>query len=193
MRYQDLLLASVNNAMRGVLPDQSPAIDAIGLADTLFPEVSQAVCESIAADDERRQLLLRQKTLTFVAGEAVLTSDILQDYLWDSVLVDATSSTTLRKKYTFRPYPQFIQPRDLRVGIYAVRGQDTIVLCDPAVAFASPLTTTGTRLLNTPAVVEKPTLSTDEVVCPSQVISDLTEALSNALRGTLTKQAGMEA
>jgi hypothetical protein len=169
------------------------AVDQLGVADTLFNEVSQSVCQNIADNDERRQLLLRQKTLVFTAGEATLTSDVLQDYLWDSVLVDATSSTTLRKKYTFRPYPQFIQPRDNRVGVYAVRGADTMVLCDPNVSFASPLTSSGTRLLNTPCVIEKPAASTDDVVCPFQVESDLIEALSNALRGTLSRQAGEEA
>ncbi len=193
MTFQELIYTSLTNAMRGMPPNVAASSNAEMIAQTLFPEVSQSVCESIAADDERRQLLLRQKTLTFAAGEAVLTSDVLQDYLWDSVLVDATSSTTLRKKYTFRPYPQFIQPRDLRVGVYAVRGQDTVVLCDPAVPFASPLTTTGTRLLTTPAVVEIPSNPADDLDCPSQVLSDLTEALSNALRGQMTKLAGQEA
>jgi hypothetical protein len=160
------------------------------IAQTLFPEVSQSVCESIAADDERRQLLLRQKTLVFTAGIATVTSDVLQDYIWDSVLIDATSSTTLKKKYAYRPYPQFVQSRDSRLGVYSIRGADTIVLCEPNTSFSSPLTASGNRLLNTPCVVESPAVASDDIDCPAQVLSDLTEGLSNALRGELSKVAG---
>jgi len=191
--YQELIYAAVNNAMRGMETSVSANLDAEMIAQTLFPEVAQSVCESIAANDERRQLLLRQKTLTFVAGEAILTSDVLQDYIWDSVLIDATSNMTLRKKYAYRPYPQFVQSRDKRLGIYSIRGTDTIVLCEPNVAFSSPLTASGTRLLNTPCVVESPAAATDQMDCPAQVLSDLSEALSNALRGEMAKLAGAAA
>ncbi len=191
MRYQDFLLSAVNNTLRGTVALQNPSIDAVGIADTLFPVVSQAVCEAIAADEYRRPLLLRQQTLVFAAGIAAIPTDVLQNYLWDSTLIDAA---VLTRHYAYRDYPDFVRRGDQRLGVYSIRGEDTLVLCDPQVAFTVPLTSSGTRILNTPSVVEKPALATDQIDCPLQVISDLDEALSTALRAQLTiKEAGQAA
>jgi len=190
MLYSDLLYSAVNNALRGMIPEQSVALDAIGIADSLFPVVSQAVSEAIAADENRRQLLLRQKTLTFTAGVATIPDDVLQNYIFDSTLLNTSN---LAYHYAYRDYPDFVRRGDRRLGVYAIRGQDTLVLCDPNVPFTSPLTASGTRVLNTPCVVVKPATATTDIDCPAQVLSDLDEALSNAIRGAIIKEAGAAA
>ena len=190
MRYQDLLLSAVNNAMRGVLPEQSAAIDAIGIADTLFPTVSQGVCEAAAADPSRRDLVRRQKSITLVTGAATLTSDVLVHYIQDSVLLDTAN---LSKRYAWRDYPDFVRRGDRRLGIYTVVGAHELQVIDPNQPFTVPLTASGARVLTIPCVVEKPTLATDQVDCTDEILSDLDEALANSLRGMIIKEAGVAA
>jgi len=38
--YSDLLYAAINNSLRGTIALQNPSVDAVGIADTLFPVVS---------------------------------------------------------------------------------------------------------------------------------------------------------
>jgi len=99
----------------------------------------------------------------------------------------------LGKHYAWRDYPDFVKRGDRRLGVFSIKEGRTLVVCDPNVAFAVPLTTTGTRTLTTPCVVVKPATYTTAVDAPPEVISDLTEALSDTLRGTLSKMAGTNA
>ena len=187
MTYQELLYSAINNALRGVQTEQSPAVDAVAIADTLFPVVSQAVCEAAAADPYRRDLVRRQKTLTLAAGEVVLPSDVLQDFMPDAVFFDPSN---LSKKYAWRDYPDFVRRGDKRIGLFSVRGQDTLIEVEPNANFTVPLVATGARTMVVPCAIEKPTLATDDIVCPFQLLSDLDEALSNSLRGALIKESG---
>lgn len=188
MRYQDLLLSAINNALRGVDVNLSPAIDAIGIADTLFPVVSQSVSEAAASDPAKRSLLRQVKTVTLTAGEAVLTSDVLTKYFSDATLL----GSNLNNHYAYRDYPDFVRKNDLRLG-YFTRNGTTLMVRDVGQQFTQPLTATGTRTLVTPCVVTKPTLATDDVDCPDEIQSDLDEALAEALRGQITKLAGAAA
>ncbi len=190
MRYQDLLLSAVNNALRGVLPEQSAAVDAIGIADTLFPVVSQAVSEAAATDEYKRSLLLRTKSITLAAGAATLTADVLTHFIADGVLYDPAS---LSKKYAWRPYQDFVRSSDRRLGMFSIQGGITLVVREPNQAFVVPLTAIGARTLVTPCAVVKPTLATDQVDCPDEILSDLDEALSEVLRGQISKIAGASA
>lgn len=187
MRYQDLLLSAINNALRGTVALQNPAVDAIGIADTLFPVVSQAVCEAIAADEYRRSLLRREKSLTLIAGTATLPDDVLTHYIADATLIDPA---VLTKHYAWRDYNDFIRRGDRRLGIFTLKGGNVMQVIDPAVGFTVPLVTSGARTLTIPCLVVKPALATDQVDCPDEVLSDLDEALTEALRGQLSKQAG---
>lgn len=189
MIYQDLLYSAVNNALRGVPPEQSAAIDAVGIADSLFPVVSQAVSEAAAANEYKRSLLRRSKSLTLAAGSATLTDDVLTHYIADATLIDPAF---LNKKYAWRDYPDFIRRGDKRLGIFSLRGTSLLVI-EPNANFTVPLTATGARTLTVPCVVVKPALATDTLDCPDEILSDLDEALSNALRGEIAKVAGAAA
>ena len=187
MRYQDLLLSAVNNALHGVLPEQSAAIDAIGIADTLFPVVSQAVSEAAATDEYKRSLLLRTKSITLAVGSATLTADVLTHFIADGVLYDPAS---LSKKYAWRLYPQFIRSSDRRLGKFTLNGGDLLQVVEPNANFTVPLEATGARTLTIPCAVLKPALASDDVDAPAEVISNLIEALSESLRGQIVKMAG---
>jgi hypothetical protein len=188
--YSDLLYAAINNALRGTAALQNPAVDAIGIADTLFPVVSQSVSEAAAANEYKRSLLRREKSVTLVAGSATLDDDVLTHYIADATLIDPTSSTTLLKHYAWRDYPDFIRRGDRRIGIFTLKGGTLLQVIDPNVGFTVPLTTTGTYSLTIPCVVIKPATAATNVDCPDEIASDLVEALAEALRGVAAKQAG---
>lgn len=186
MTYYDLLLSAVNNALHGVPPEQSAAIDAIGIADTLFPVIAQAVSEGAAADEFKRSLLRREKSITLTAGLATLSSDVLTKYIADATLFDPA---VLTRKYAYRDYPQFVRRSDPRLGEFTVQGS-TLMARDPGQQFAVPLTASGARTLVTPCVVVKPATATTAIDCPDEILSDLDEALAEALRGQIAKLAG---
>lgn len=187
MTYEQLLYSAINNALRGIPPEQSAAIDTIGIADTLFPTVSQAVSEAAAANEYKRSLLRRQKSITLTAGQATLTADVLTHYVADSTLIDPAS---LSKKYAWRDYPQFIRKSDTRLGKYTLVGGNTLQVVEPNANFTVPLIASGARTLTIPCVVIKPALSTDQIDATDEIISDLDEALANALRGAIIKESG---
>lgn len=189
MIYSDLLYSAVNNALRGVPPEQSAAVDAIGIADSLFPIVSQGVCEAAATNEYRRSLLRRSKSITLAAGSATLTDDVLTHYIADATLIDPS---VLTKKYAWRDYPDFVRRGDKRLGVFSLQGT-TLLVIEPNANFTVPLTASGARTLTVPCVVVKPALATDDVEAPDEIISDLDEALANALRGEIVKVAGAAA
>lgn len=190
MTYEQLLYSALNNALRGMPPEQSAAIDAIGIADTLFPTISQAVSEAAAADKFKRSLLRRQKTVTLSAGTATLTSDVLTKYIADATLFDPA---VLSKRYAWRDYPDFVRYSDRRLGVFTIQGGSTLLVREPGQQFVVPLTATGARTLVTPAVVVKPATASTAIDCPDEILSDLDEALSEALRGQIVKLAGAAA
>ena len=189
MIYKNLLYSAINNALRGIPPEQSAAIDAIGIADTLFPIVSQSVSEAAAADEYKRSLLLREKSVTLASGQATLTEDVLTHYIGDATLIDPSN---LNKKYAWRVYPDFIRRGDKRLGVFSLQGTSLLVI-EPNANFTVPLTATGTRTLTVPCVVVKPATADTDIDCPDEILSDLDEALANALRGAIIKEAGAAA
>ena len=187
MTFQEFIYVAVTNAMRGMPPALQGSSNAEVIAQTLFPEVAQAVSENAAGNEYKRSLLRREKTLTLVAGTATLDDDVLTHYIADAVLIDPAATS---KRYAWRDYPDFVKRGDRRIGIFTLQGGDTFQVIDPSVGFAVPLTTAGARTLFTPCVVVRPAAYTDDLDCPDEILSDLTEALSNALRGEMSKVAG---
>lgn len=184
------MYSAMSNATRGMNPSESMAADALSIADTLFPIVSQAVCEAAAADEYRRDLVRREKSVTLAAGTATLTSDVLVHYIADATLLNPAN---LNMHYAWRDYPDFVRRGDTRLGIFTVKAGHELQVVDPMIPFTVPLTGSGIRTLVIPCVVVKPTLSTDDVDCVDEILSDLDEALSNALRGSIVKEAGAAA
>jgi len=172
--------------MRGIPPAIAASSNAELIAQTLFPEVAQSVSETAAANEYKRSLLRREKALTLVAGTATLTDDVLTHYIADAVLLDPATPS---RRYAWRDYPDFVRRGDRRIGIFTLKGGDTFQVIDPNVGFTVPLTTAGARTLVVPCVVVAPAAYTDDVDCPDELISDLVDALSEALRGAMPKAA----
>lgn len=187
--YRQLIYQSVTNAMRNLDPPVSPNVDAEGIAETLFPIAAQAVSEAAAADPYKRSLLRRQKTVILAAGQATLTDDVLTKYFADATLLDAS---TLTRRYAYRDYPDFVRRNDPRLG-YFTRNGITLMVRDPNQSFTVPLTATGARLLVVPCAILRPATADTNIDGPEEVVSDLIEALSEALRGQLVKTAGAAA
>lgn len=185
MTYRELIYSAVQNAMRGQPPNLSPAVDAENIAETLFASVSQEVSKLAAANPAMRALLRRAKTVTLTAGEGTLPSDVLIDFFADSTL---QNTSNLNQKYAYRDYPDFIRRNDLRLGYYSRNGQ-TLMVRDPNQAFTVPLSATGSRQLVVPCQVERPADADDDIVGPEQVLSDIVDSLSDALRGQLIREA----
>lgn len=184
MTYRELIYTAVNNAMRDLVPPVSPNVDAEGIAETLFPVVSQQVSEFAASDPYKRSLLRRTKSVSLTAGEATLTDDVLTRYFADAVLLDTSS---LNRHYAFRDYPDFTRRNDLRFGYFTRNGM-TLMVRDPNQAFTVPLTASGARRLVVPCVVVRPALADADIDAPEEIVSDLMAALSEALRGALINQ-----
>ncbi len=187
--YRELIYAAVTNATRGQPAQVSPAVDAEGIAETLFPIASQAVSEAAAADPYKRSLPRRQKTVTLVAGQATIPDDVLTKYFPDAVLLDPAILTL---HYAYRDYPDFVRRNDPRLG-YFTRNGTTLLVRDPNQGFTQPLIATGQRLLTVPCVILRPATADSAVDAPDELVSDLVETLGESLRGELIKRAGENA
>lgn len=187
--YREMIYSAVTNALRNVDPPVSPNVDAEGIAETLFPIAAQAVSEAAAADPAKRSLLRRTKTVTLTAGQATLTDDVLTKYFMDATL---QNTSQLSVRYAYRDYPDFVRRNDPRLG-YFTRNGTTLMVRDPNQAFTQPLTATGSRSLTVPCVIVRPASADTDIDAPDELLSDLSESLSESLRGALIKMAGENA
>lgn len=187
MTFTELIYTAVTNAMRGMKPAIAASSNAEFIAQTLFDEVAQSVSETAAANEYKRSLLRRTKSITLTAGQATLDDDVLTHYIADAELLDTSALT---KHYAWRDYPDFVRRGDKRIGIFTLKGGNMLQVIDPNGNFTSPLTALGTRSLTVPCVVVKPATATTDIDAPNEILSDITEALSNAIRGASSKAAG---
>lgn len=184
--YKDLIYAAIDNAMRGMLPAQSPNLDAETIAESLIPQVFQAVGEAAAADERKRSLLRRSKAISLAAGLATLTADVLTKYIEDATLTDPADLT---KRYSWIEFHDFLRNAEVRLGYFTVRGGTDLLVRDPAQLYTEPLVATGARTLVIPCVPERPATADDPIDVPDVIGSDLVEALSEALRVRINRGA----
>ena len=194
MTYEELLYSAMCNSMRGLPPEQAVGMDALSIPDTLFPIVSQAVCEAAAANPYKRSLVRVPKSITLASGVATLDSSVLTHYIADPVLIDPAN---VSKQYAWRDYPDFVRRNvqpiiQKRIGMFTLVG-DEIQVIEPNASFADPLTASGARTLTVECIVEKPAAYTDQVDAVPEILSDLDEALANSIRGAIIKEAGATA
>src|SRR5258705_13504197 len=104
-----------------------------------------------------------------------------------------TARRIKKKLYAYRQYPDFIRRGDRRLGIFTLRGSGVLQVIEPNAGFTVPLVATGARTLTVACVIDKPALATDQIDCVDEILTDLDEALSEALRGQIVKEAGAAA
>jgi hypothetical protein len=174
-------------ASAGLAPDAAATlIDAEDIIESLLPSVFQKVGVEAAKNEETRSILRREKTITFTSGTGVLTDDVLTQYKEDSTLFDNDNPTT---EYSLcQTMTMFAGLKDTREGYYLMNGQ-TIKVIQPGASFDPASGLTGDLKLTIPCVPEVPATADTELDVPSEILNDLLDAVTIALRGTMEKAA----
>lgn len=160
------------------------------VAETLVPTVFQAVALKYAADPETASLLRRTFAVTLTNGVGTLDDDVLTSCTWGASIANP-SDVAMAQTQTLVPYFQdFIAPRDNIQNLltyWIVKGDNALHVLlpgdvyDPNDGFDGNLEYTGASV---PAI---PASSGATLNVPSEVLSDLVNGLSLALRGKLGK------
>lgn len=192
MTYQEFINQSCWQALRG-LPNASHFdLDTLfPIAESLVPSVFQQVGEDAAGDERKRSLLRRNKTVSVSNGSATLDDDVLTAYLEDSTYFD---SDDLTKMYSWvRNFSDFIDssladPPFSNYGYFTARNgavlnqREAGELYDPTLGF------TGSMTLNIPCVPTRPATASTALDVPDEVLNDLLDVMSAALKGEIMKQ-----
>ena len=187
MLYNELIYRMVAEAQRGGQEAQFANIDTQGIAEAMCPSIFQAVSEQCAAEENKRTLLMRAKTVTFTAGSATLSSDVLKEFLNESKFFDPNGLT---KEYTWvRNFSDFTNQRlgtqDLLLGAYCNQYGDVLVVREPGVVYAPGSGSSLTYTLNIPCTIPIPATATSPVDCIDEVLNDLIDVGADMLRGSV--------
>lgn len=197
MIYSEMLDVAYFQALRGLDAKAAPNLDdATTIMEALVPSIFQSVAERYASDPRTQSLLRRTHTLSVSSGAATLPDEVLTSCLWNSS-IDDPSDVTVAQAQSFVPqWYDFVQPRDnfqTQLNWYCVKGDSDFHFLEANEDYDPSAGFTGSLELTVPSVPEIPTLAAGTVDVPSEVASDLIEALANALRGTLLKAGTAEA
>ncbi len=164
----------------------SPPLDRIrAVFDACFFQVNSQVSEVFASKDTHRELLRAPKTLTFIAGEADVPTDVLKKYIEDGTF-EVTGSPT--PHYSYLSYPDYIRTFDKRLGYWSNVGE-TFKAKKPitgAVLTGVALST----FICSPAV---PTSETAEFVAPSDFLPEFIDAATQFIQGQMLEMAAQTA
>lgn len=188
MIYQAFIEMALSQACAGIDPLATPISDTGWIGEDFVSTIFQQVGRQCAADERKRSLLRKLKTVTFANGVATLTSDVLTEYKEDSTLYDAADST---KEYSLvREWGDFIQPRAgwmLWQGNYCMNGV-IITVVEPSESYIAGSGLSGGRVLGIPCVPVVPAAATDAIDAVEEITDDLLTALATALKGEIVKR-----
>src|SRR5690242_6866007 len=91
---REILYLGILQASAGMDENQKAMVNDIAIAESLLPDIFQTVGQNAAKNERTRSLLRRDKTVSFVNGESVLSDDVLTEYKEDSTLFDTSDPTT---------------------------------------------------------------------------------------------------
>lgn len=193
--WTELIYATMSQAQRGTQQAQWDNIDTQGIAEVLMQSVFQQVGEAAAGDERKRSLLKKDVTLTFTNGSATVPDYVLTAYMEDATFTD---NSDLTKTYSWvREFSDFINP-SLRnapfsnLGYFNVTNRTTVRQTEPGVAYDPTTGLTGSRHLNIPCVPFRPAAADDVIDVPDEVINDILDVASEALRGQVMKIAAQQ-
>lgn len=185
---KSLCYRAVTMALVGVDNDGSYIETGEMLAETLVPQVTQAVVRDAAADPLRVQQVQTTVTLTFADGIATLPTNVLTEFLGCSTIDDPADD--LAGPLTgYMPWVDFRNGFDDRQGGYAVHPSGSLYYAP----YGMPYDPSGTNfagdiLLTTPADVTIPS-DPDEVIVVSPEIED---AIVTALASSIKSEAAWQ-
>lgn len=176
---QEFLDKGVDQATLGLQPQDSAALDAEGVAESLVQQVFYDAAQEFAR--EGKTLPKSTKTLTFVNGTATLTGDVLTGSIDDSVLYDAADPTKL---YALVPHwEDFINTYDTRLGYYTVRGGTAMYVIEPGSTYVEADGLDGDLKLVVAGVPAVPATASTTIDAPDEFVVRALDLLVERLRG----------
>lgn len=165
-------------------------------AEALVPTVFQNVATAYANDPERRNLLRRTHTLTLTNGVADLPAEALSAGKAGATISHATDTSVAQNAAMVSYWNDFVAPRSgllLQIPQWFIDDDDGLLNqfyyleadeeYDPASGY------TGSLVIRIASVPEIPATAGATLNAPSEVISDLINALALELRNQATKAA----
>lgn len=177
--FKDLIFTACEAALVGVDPKTVAGIDCESIAESLIPEVLQAVGEMVADDEDKRSLLQREKTIAMVAGVGTIPNDVLINRLDSSVFYNPAN---LLQKYSWSAYDQFRREAETRLGWFANSSGVIVLMRQPGEVFSTTLTFTGDVRLLASCKPLRPATADDPIGIPVNVESDTIKMLTAALK-----------
>ena len=179
MTYEELVQRIVLSAQTG--GKRLEGYDSTAVVEAFLPTLFQEVGMMLAADERKRSLLRRHKTITMAAGIGTIPTDVLTQHLGDSTLFDPADPT---KEYSLvKDWFEFFSPLDNRLGYYVVKGETTLLQREPNEVYTSPLSFTGEMTLVASCAPVIPTLHTDSIDANPEVLAVVVERGAAKLRG----------
>lgn len=177
--YQQLLDLAVEQALVGA-PEQAEG-DIEIRAEALAANALNALAMEVAADPERRHILIRTITITLTNGVGTIPDTVLLDYLCSATLSNPNDVT---EGYAYVPYwDDYRETSDRRLGYFTARGS-ALDVTQPMVTYTAGSGLTGDVDLAVSTAPVVPTLATDPIAnLPTDLEGDLVSLLAGMLRG----------
>lgn len=174
MLYSEVVGKTIQGVLRAK-PDASRGRLLMEI-DAAFPRINDEVSNAFAANEDRRALLRKDESLTFIGGSVGVPTRVLKDYLKDATLVLSTGDTAS----LVEPYADYLRVRDNRLAWWSysnllISAKNSATNGGGAYAGAATLT-----CIKSPAV---PTLATDVFVAPEEFVSMFIAAFIEYLLG----------
>lgn len=179
MILSELIERALNMAMIGVVDAPLRASLEVAL-ESLLPVVFGEVGDELAANERTRSLLRRTKDLAVVNGTVELAADTLTAFISESTLYDAADIT---KRYSLTSWDELVRGElDSRLGHYAMEGESTLRVVEPANTFAPASGPTIALKLTIPCSPVYPSNPATAVDVNDEVVDILIKRLALALR-----------
>lgn len=159
------------------------------MVDAAFPQVNSQCSESYASDDNKRNELRANKSLTFAAGTSTLPEGTLKKYLKDCTLSVTQVVGEPPSYYAYRAeYADFIRDNDLRLG-YWTTNSNTIYANTPATIGIGVIPYVGAATFTCIVSPDIPLTETDVFDAPADYIPDFIDAFMLFILGQTTMTA----
>jgi len=178
----EFIARGVEMALVGIDDPNSYIQTAEVLAETLGPQVLQAVSRDAAGDPLRVQQVQRTHTLSFTDGTATLAANVLTEYLAQST-VDVDGEPTWGPLMAYMSWVDFRNGFDPRLGGYAVHPAGALFFAPPGIPYAVGSGYGGDALLTTPSSPTWPTTAGGSIDISPELEDQAITSLASAIKG----------
>lgn len=196
MIYSEVIERAVQGVLRAIpknakTPDPPP-LDRLRMrAEAAFPQINIQVAEAFSAKASRRALLRSNVSLTFTAGIATLPATVLKKFIKDAqLIVVPNSGSPIYMAYL--DAPDYQRTQDPRLGKWKIDGL-TVTAALPALAGALVTASMASTVMNCVSAPAVPATAATEYAAPSDMVSEVIDALIQYLLGETVKDAAQAA